>query len=58
MGTLIANKSEEQQDWAIHGLPPDTPLRLRLYTASPHARSLPVVILTRTLPQSTGWPEG
>ncbi|KAK8744129.1 hypothetical protein OTU49_001013 [Cherax quadricarinatus] len=48
--TLVANVSEGRPHFSVRGLPPSTQLRLVLYTATPHARSTPLYMYTRTLP--------
>lgn len=50
-GTLLANVSENRPAFLVRGLPPAAPLRLVLYSATPHARSTPVVKYARTLPR-------
>ncbi|XP_042228712.1 uncharacterized protein LOC121870808 [Homarus americanus] len=50
--TLVANVSEGRPQFTVRGLPPSTKLRLVLYTATPHARSTPFYMYTRTLPRS------
>ncbi|XP_050689704.1 uncharacterized protein LOC126982028 [Eriocheir sinensis] len=55
--TLLANESEARPTFTVRGLPPATPLTLVLYSATPHARSTPVTLHTRTLPRSSVMPE-
>ncbi|XP_071514949.1 uncharacterized protein [Panulirus ornatus] len=50
--TLVANVSEGRPQFSVRGLPPATDLRLVLYTATPHARSTPLYMYTRTLPRT------
>ncbi|XP_069979329.1 protein sidekick-1-like [Penaeus vannamei] len=52
-GTLITNLSKPLPVFSVRGLPPQSELRLVLYAATPHARSAPVTMYTRTLPRST-----
>ncbi|KAK8375881.1 hypothetical protein O3P69_008555 [Scylla paramamosain] len=49
--TLVANVSAGRPQFSVRGLPPDTELRLVIYTATPHARSRPLRLHARTLPR-------
>ncbi|XP_063851075.1 uncharacterized protein LOC135094690 [Scylla paramamosain] len=52
-GTLLVNVSNPRPVFLVRGLPPAAPLKLVLYSATPHSRSTPVLLYTRTLPRST-----
>ena len=51
MGTLVANVTNDNPTWGVGNLPPDTSLRLRIYSASRHAQSVPVVLYAQTKPR-------
>ena len=51
MGTLVANETNNNPIWGVNNLPPDTNLRLRIYSASRYAHSQPLVLYTQTKPR-------